>query len=643
MNDTTKPVSAALATIFPNKHCRCVEKTLSTWPEVCAFLAAPMTEPVKNDGRLLSLAKFGTKTTTRGSLKHGGNIVSTHGLAGDYDKGTMPISEARLLLEKAGVRALLYPSWGDGLVEPPKYNGGPRWRVVAPFSQALAPAEYASMMARLNGALGGVLAPESFTVEQGYFFGKRPGATFECAITFNDPEAGACIDELPALDAGAIGKAEKVTATEKKTDAVGEQQVQRESVADWLKGVLTGGAYHTSLLPLAAHCVAGGMRPEVVQSHLDGLMDASAAEHDERWKARKGQIPDLIASAVEKFGQVNFDEVLEQAKTAQEQRYKPLGSAALAALPPLTWRVRGVLPAQGLAAIYGPSGSGKSFLGIDLCCAIARGRSWFGKHVTAAPVVYLALEGEGGIRLRVLAWEKHNGEPLPDGLRFILESFDMSSRQDLADLLAVLPAEGVVVIDTLNRAAPSVDENSSKDMGQVLTAAKTIQAHTAGLVVLIHHTGKDQTKGLRGHSSLHAALDGAIEVQRVAGWRSWSVAKAKDGEDGGSYTFDLKTVAVGEDEYGFTESSCVIVPAVVDAVVEPKLTGGQALALAAFDAADLGLGAVAREDWRREFYDMLGDRTSEAKRQAFSRSITALVGGGVLSQTDDLFARASFF
>lgn len=338
-----------------------------------------------------------------------------------------------------------------------------------------------------------------------------------------------------------------------------------------------------------------------------------------------------------------LEDLIDQAKTTPERRYKPLGSAALAALPPLTWRVRGVLPAQGLAAIYGPSGSGKSFLAIDLCAAVARGRSWFGKHVTGAPVTYLALEGEGGIRLRVQAWEKHHGEPLPDGLTFILQSFDMSSRQDLADLLAVLPAGGVVIIDTLNRAAPCVDENSSKDMGQVLTAAKAIQVHTAGLVVLVHHTGKDQTKGLRGHSSLHAALDGAIEVQRVAGWRSWSVAKAKDGEDGGSYTFDLKPVEVGQDEYGFTESSRVIVPAVVDAVAEPKLTGGQALALAAFDAADLGLGAVAREDWRREFYDMLGDRTSEAKRQAFSRSITALVGGGVLSQTDDLFARASFF
>lgn len=630
-----KPV--ALATIFPDIHCRRVEKTLATWPDVCAVLAAPLTEAVKKEGRLLSLAQFGTKTTAKGSLKHDENIVSAHGLVGDYDAGTMPISEARALLEKAGVKAIFYPSWGDGLVDPPKYNGGPRWRVVAPFSQALAPAEYPRMMARLNGALGGVLAPESFTVAQGYFFGKRPGATFECYITFNDPAAGACVDELPALDAVAIGKAEKATAPE--NDAAG---ARGDGVAEWVKGILTGDTYHTNLLALSASLIAGGARPEAAQSHLDALMDASAGEHDERWRDRKRQIPDLIASAVHKFGQVSFDEVLEQAKTAPERRYKLLGSAALAALPPLAWRVRGVLPEQGLAAIYGPSGSGKSFLAIDLCAAIARGRPWFDKHVTGAPVVYLALEGEAGIRLRVQAWEKHHQEKLPDGLNFILEPFDLTSQQDLANLLAVLPRGGVCIIDTLNRAAPGLDENASKDMGQVLKAAKTIQAQTAGLVVLVHHTGKDAGKGLRGHSSLFAAMDAVIEVERAPGLRSWRVGKAKDGEDGASYTFDQKIVDVGQDEDGFSETSCVIVPAMAD-VVKPKLTPMQEVAFASFDAVDLGLGVVARNDWRLEFFDRMGDRAQEAKRKAFTRASTALVSGGYLSQKGEFFANVSPF
>ncbi len=64
---------------------------------------------------------------------------------------------------------------------------------------------------------------------------------------------------------------------------------------------------------------------------------------------------------------------------------------------------------------------------------------------------------------------------------------------------AVVPAGAVVFIDTRNRAAPTADENSSKDMGGILEAAKRLQTLTGGLVVLIHPTGKDTTKGQRAH------------------------------------------------------------------------------------------------------------------------------------------------
>lgn len=62
---------------------------------------------------------------------------------------------------------------------------------------------------------------------------------------------------------------------------------------------------------------------------------------------------------------------------------------------------------------------------------------------------------------------------------------------------------------------------------------------TDGLVVLVHHTGKDTAQGMRGHSSLFAALDGAIEVKRNNAGRTWTVAKTKDGEDGKTTAFKL--------------------------------------------------------------------------------------------------------
>jgi hypothetical protein len=242
-----------------------------------------------------------------------------------------------------------------------------------------------------------------------------------------------------------------------------------------------------------------------------------------------------------------------------EPRYRLLGADDLRDLPPLAWRVRGVLPAVGLAAVYGPSASGKSFLAFDMAAAIAEGRRWFDCRVEAAPVVYAALEGEAGFKLRTTAWEVRTGRDLPPGLRMVLQPFKLTEPQDVQDLAAVVPAGAVVFVDTLNRAAPTADENSSRDMGDILEAAKRLQHLTKGLVVLVHHTGKDATKGLRGHSSLFAALDAAVEVSRDGDRRWWRVAKSKDGQDGDAHAFTLSIETLGTDEHGDAVTSCVVV------------------------------------------------------------------------------------
>jgi hypothetical protein len=169
-------------------------------------------------------------------------------------------------------------------------------------------------------------------------------------------------------------------------------------------------------------------------------------------------------------------------------------------------------------------------------------------------------EGEAGLRNRIGAWERYNKTTIPPEFTAITQPVDLTKEQDIADLSDVVPMGGVIIIDTLNRAAPGLDENSSQDMGRVITAMKRLQAATGGLVLFVHHTGKDVSKGLRGHSSLYAALDGAIEVSRTANSRSWSVAKAKDGADGEDRAFKLEVVELGRDADGDAVTSCVVTP-----------------------------------------------------------------------------------
>jgi hypothetical protein len=243
---------------------------------------------------------------------------------------------------------------------------------------------------------------------------------------------------------------------------------------------------------------------------------------------------------------------------ANRTRYMLLGAAEIDALPPTSWRLKNIFPSSGLGAIYGASGCGKSFLTIDLAAAIAEGAPWFGYKTVASPVVYVMLEGQGGLANRKRAWENVNKRPLPADLKVVIDPFQLTEEQDLADLTAVIPPQATIFIDTLNRAAPTLDENASKEMGIVLKAAETLQRSSGGLVIIVHHTGKDAGRGMRGHSSLFAAMDGAIEVVRNQSVRHWSVAKSKDGEDGTEVAFKLVIHNLGKDSDGEEITSCSV-------------------------------------------------------------------------------------
>lgn len=270
--------------------------------------------------------------------------------------------------------------------------------------------------------------------------------------------------------------------------------------------------------------------------------------------------------------------------------FRLLDREAIMAQPQLRWRVKGIYPESGIAAIYGASGCGKSFLAKDLAICIAKGARWFGHRVSASPVTYIMLEAEAGLRNRVQAWEDHNKQQIPPNFLAMAQPFELADDEQVEQLGAVLPQGGVTIIDTLNRAAPGLDENSSQDMGRILAGMKRLQAITNGLVIIVHHTGKDASKGLRGHSSLHAALDGAIEVERTAASRFWSAAKVKDGEDGKHVAFKLHVIDLGVDADGDPINSCAVGPD-TGAIFEHKEPSGKRQ-LPAYRAIVRELGAA---------------------------------------------------
>lgn len=253
------------------------------------------------------------------------------------------------------------------------------------------------------------------------------------------------------------------------------------------------------------------------------------------------------------------------AGTAPRSRFAPVSAGEMKRRPLPRWLIKHVLPESGVCMVYGPSTSGKSFLALDLCMAIARGVDWFG-HKTQRPgaVAYVVAEGAGGFGKRLHAYDEHHGSDssaLP--LSFIPAAPNLLEVRDVRELVAelkALPDLRVVTVDTLAQTTPGADENSSADMGRALAHCRSIGEATGALVLLVGHTGKDATKGPRGHSSQFAAFDAVIEVERSGELRQATVRKAKDGEEGQEFPFHLVSVTLGQDEDGEDVTSCVVAP-----------------------------------------------------------------------------------
>ncbi len=263
----------------------------------------------------------------------------------------------------------------------------------------------------------------------------------------------------------------------------------------------------------------------------------------------------------------------------QKKRFALLTASELRALPPVKWMVQGVVPQSGIGALYGPPSAGKSFVVLDLLGAISRGRDWFGHTTKQTPVAYLALEGEGGIAQRVKAFESVNG-PLTDNFRAMMSGLDIRKAADRDGLVDAIRgaglAGGLIVVDTFAMSVPGMDENDSSAMGLAIASLKSIQRELGGVVMVAHHTGKDSSKGLRGHSSLLAALDFSIEIQNANDGRAWKIGKAKDGRDDVYHPFELQTVQLGADDDLNPIESCVVVASDREAAPanRPKPSGG---------------------------------------------------------------------
>jgi len=340
---------------------------------------------------------------------------------------------------------------------------------------------------------------------------------------------------------------------------------------------------------------------------------------------------------------------------------------------PVKWLIDKVLPVGAFTALYGPPGSFKSFIALDIAEAIATGRTWMGNEVSEqGSVLYIAGEGFGGVGARIKACKQHH--QTEDGAPIYVIRHQLNLRSSVEDFNALMLAvehlvidTGIdfklIIIDTLARAFGGGDENSASDMMQFVVTCGHIQkiVQDAALMIL-HHSGKDSAKGMRGSSALLGAVDTELELIRFEDSMKGiiRIAKQKDGEDGTRYGFEMVSVELappaGSLQIGEPVTSLAVQASEIgehedkknNASSGSKLTAQESKALTCLENVIKQKGmlkamegtqrmCVLIEDWELEFRAKLGRKPSGDKTfdKAWSRAKEKLTTHKLMDMRDE--------
>lgn len=638
-----------------------------------------LAETTKDDKKhlpWLKLARFGDERTDKKSLRHNANVLGISGIEGDYDHETATVDEACAMLRAAGLAGVIYTS-------PSHTEDAPRWRVLCPLSRDYDAADRASFIARLNGVFRGALSDESHTLSQSYYYGSvKRSPSHRVEIVDGD-----YLDRREDLDASAVGRPKNIPPVVR--DAAPRAAASSAFIEAVIRGALAkvttagDGQKHHTLRAQAK--VLGGFQhagtysqAEAVQWLVSALpstaKDLKAAAKTAAWGFEWGQANPLDVPPL-KNNVVPFTAPEPPPHDSIPDEPDPASPAPpvveIEKPPPaLIWFddirpsldardfVQGVLIEGTAAVVYGESNAGKTFWTTDLALHVAAGMPWNGRAVDQGGVVYCVLEGGNGFNNRVSAWRDAKGvsgipfASRPYSLNLLNPDVDVQGLIDLIKEAAkhiAMPIK-LIVVDTLARAFAGGNENASEDMGALVQNIDRIRRETGACVLFVHHSGKDQARGARGHSSLRAAVDTEIEVVADEGdEKTATIVKQRDLKKGDVFGFRLDVAVLGRDRRNEEVTTCVVVPQDADpkqpATKRHKLTktaemGMRALHMA-LDKSGAYLPALPEYPertfaasstvWREEFYQLKGGEPSH-KRTYFSRAETELVGAGVITQ-----------
>ncbi len=209
------------------------------------------------------------------------------------------------------------------------------------------------------------------------------------------------------------------------------------------------------------------------------------------------------------------------------------------------WLVDGMIEEDALSMLFGKSGSGKTFVTLDIALCVATGQDYHGRAVASGPVIFVAGEGHAGYARRVAAWKTAKDVDL-DGVPFYKSNStillnDEDKGEPLLDELREMAKEigqpKLIVLDTLDRTIMG-DDSSGEDISLYLNVCDRLREEFNATVMIVQHVGHQHTERARGSTRLRGRMDCEY---RVEGWGDTKIiltpTKMKDAEEPEPMTF----------------------------------------------------------------------------------------------------------
>lgn len=217
-----------------------------------------------------------------------------------------------------------------------------------------------------------------------------------------------------------------------------------------------------------------------------------------------------VAPAGETFDPAVLGKLLEESKAQPAQhntkRFRFQTLEERANLPPPSWLIQDMIPDKAVTMMFGPGGGGKTFVALRLGLDLAK---------TGRRVAYVMGEGGTGPDQRVKAWRTLTDTP--GSIPFTIVD-EMPQAVDEAGMIEFSQAAAefkpdLLILDTFAWFALGVKENDASEMMKAVRALTTLAREQGCAVLVIHHTGKDASRGARGSDALLFGINAALEVQ----------------------------------------------------------------------------------------------------------------------------------